>query len=70
MCKKQSKRDSILESITNVILGLIISFVLQLVLYPILEVSVTIKQNLIITFVFFVASFLRGYLIRRFFNKF
>ena len=67
---KQSKRDSILESITNVVLGLIISFVLQLVLYPILDIPVTINQNLIITFVFFVASFLRGYLIRRFFNKF
>ena len=66
---KQSKRDSILESITNVVLGLIISFVLQLVLYPILDIPVTINQNLIITFVFFVASFLRGYLIRRFFNK-
>ena len=67
---KQSKRDSILESMTNVFLGLIISFVLQLVLYPILEIPVTINQNLIITFVFFIASFLRGYLIRRFFNKF
>lgn len=66
---KQSKKHSALESATNVILGLVISFLIQLVLYPILGLKVSLNQNLIITFVFFVASFLRGYLIRRFFNK-
>jgi hypothetical protein len=66
---KQSKKHSIYESTTNVVVGLIISFVIQLLLYPMLNIPVSINQNLIITFVFFIASFLRGYVIRRIFNK-
>ena len=65
----QSKKHSIFETITNIVIGLIISFLIQLWIYPLLKIPVTIKQNLIITFIFFVASFIRGYVIRRIFNK-
>ena len=65
----QSKKHSILESITNVIVGLVISFLIQLAIYPILNIPVTLSQNIIITIVFFIASFVRGYVIRRIFNK-
>lgn len=66
---KQSKKHSALESITNVVIGLIMSIVTQMILYPILGIPVTFSQNLIITAVFFVISFIRGYVIRRFFNR-
>lgn len=66
---KQSKKHSALESITNVVIGLIMSIVTQMILYPILGIPVTFSQNLIITAVFFVISFVRGYVIRRFFNR-
>jgi ABC-type uncharacterized transport system permease subunit len=65
----QTKKQSILESAVNVISGLITSFAIQLVLFPILNIPVTINQNFIITAIFFVASFVRGYIIRRIFNK-
>lgn len=65
----QSKTKSIIESLTNTIVGLGLSFGIQLILYPIMNIPVTINQNIIITFVFFMASFLRGYFIRRIFNK-
>jgi len=65
----QTKRQSILESTVNVISGLIISFAIQLAIFPILNIPVTINQNFIITAIFFVASFVRGYIIRRIFNK-
>ncbi len=65
----QSRKGSALESATNVITGLLISFLIQLWIYPALGIPVTIRQNVFITFVFFVASFLRGYFIRRIFNK-
>lgn len=65
----QSKKMSALESITNVIVGLLVSFGIQLVIYPILNIPVTLKENVIITSVFFVASFLRGYILRRVFNR-
>ena len=65
---KQSRKHSVAESVTNVIFGLLISFLIQLWIYPFLNIPVTINQNIIITFVFFLVSFIRGYIIRRVFN--
>jgi ABC-type uncharacterized transport system permease subunit len=65
----QSKKYSVFESITNVIFGLIISFLIQLWVYPFLNIKVTLNQNIFITIIFFIASFLRGYVIRRIFNN-
>lgn len=66
----QSKKKSILESISNVIAGLVISFLIQLWIYPLLNIEVSINQNIFITFIFFLASFVRGYIIRRIFNRY
>lgn len=65
----QSKKLSIIESITNTLTGLIVSFGIQILIYPFLNIEVTINQNIFITLVFFIASFLRGYIIRRIFTK-
>ena len=66
---KQSKKHSLIESIANVVVGLVISFLIQLIIYPALNIIVSINQNLFITMVFFLASFFRGYVIRRIFNN-
>lgn len=66
---KQSKKHSALESVTNVIVGLLVSVATQMILYPILGIPVSFNQNLIITAVFFILSFVRGYVIRRIFNN-
>jgi hypothetical protein len=66
---KQSKKHSALESVTNVVVGLAVSIVTQMILFPALNIPVTFNQNLVITFVFFVLSFVRGYIIRRIFNN-
>jgi len=65
----QSKKHSILETLVNIIIGLIISFIIQLILFPLLNIPVSTKQNIIITIVFFIASFIRGYFVRRLFNS-
>ena len=65
----QTKKNSLIESVTQTIIGLGTSFLIQLLIYPALGIAVSFGQNLIITFVFFVVSILRGYLIRRYFNK-
>jgi uncharacterized protein YacL len=65
----QTKKQSLTETIVNIVLGLIISFVIQLILFPILKIPVSINENIIITIVFFVASLVRGYFVRRYFNK-
>jgi hypothetical protein len=67
--KNQTKKHSLIESIIQTLIGLITSIIVQLILYPILNIPVTLKQNIIITIVFFVVSVVRGYLVRRFFNK-
>jgi len=65
----QTKRKSLIEAVTNTVVGLVTSFAIQLIIYPALNIPVTIGQNVLITFVFFAASIVRGYLLRRVFNR-
>ena len=64
----QTKKQSAFESVVNIVIGLITSFLIQLVIYPLLNIPVSLNQNIIITIVFFIASFVRGYFVRRYFN--
>lgn len=65
----QTKRKSLLEAVVNTVSGLVISFIIQLIIYPTMGIPVKLYQNVIITFVFFIASIIRSYLVRRIFNK-
>lgn len=65
----QNKKHSIVESITQTIIGLGTSITIQVILYPIMDIPVSFEQNLIITAVFFVVSIIRGYVVRRVFNR-
>lgn len=66
---KQTKKHSIIESISQTIIGLLTSILIQAIIYPLLNIPVTFSQNLIITAVFFITSIVRGYFVRRIFNK-
>lgn len=66
----QSKRFSFIEALTNTLTGLLVSFGIQLIIYPAMDIPVRLSQNVIITLVFTIASILRGYIVRRIFNKF
>lgn len=68
MSTKQSKKLSVLESITNTAIGLISSYMIQLTVFPWFNIHMSHATNIKITLIFFVASFFRSYLIRRFFN--
>jgi hypothetical protein len=65
----QSKKHSFIESIIQTFIGLAVSFCIQLIIYPLMNIEVSFKQNILITFVFTIASIIRGYIIRRIFNK-
>jgi len=65
----QSKKNSFIESLLNTVVGFLISLLVQLIIYPILNIPVTIFQNIIITSVFTIVSIIRGYIIRRYFNS-
>ena len=65
----QTKKKSFIETITQTFSGLIVSFIIQLIIYPAMGIPVTIGQNVLITLVFVTVSIIRGYAIRRIFNK-
>jgi high-affinity Fe2+/Pb2+ permease len=65
----QNKKQSLIEAISGTIIGLVFSFVIQIIIYPALDIEVSIGQNLLITSIFFIVSIVRGYLVRRLFNK-
>jgi hypothetical protein len=67
---KQSIRNSWLEIATNTIVGFIISLGIQLVMYPMLDLEVTMGENISITLIFMSIGILRSYIIRRIFNKY
>ena len=67
--KKQTKKQSVIESSIQTIIGLGTSIIIQVILYPFMGIPVTFSQNFIITAVFFFVSIVRGYFVRRFFNK-
>lgn len=64
----QSKKQSVIESVTQTMIGLITSIAVQLIIYPLMDIPVSFKQNLIITSIFFTVSIIRGYVVRRLFN--
>lgn len=65
----QSKKHSLIESITNTLIGFMVSLLIQLIIYPVMGIPVKFSQNIIITLVFTIVSILRGYIVRRIFNK-
>jgi len=64
----QSKITSLLEAIINTLAGFLVSLLIQLIIYPAMGIPVTFAQNILITAIFTLASIIRGYVIRRFFN--
>lgn len=65
----QKPKLSLIEAITNTTAGFIISFLIQIIIYPLMSIPVRFHQNIIIITIFTIASILRGFIIRRIFNK-
>lgn len=65
----QTKKQSLVEAITNTTVGFCISLLATFIIFPLVEIESTGTKNVIVTVFFTVISILRGYLIRRIFNK-
>lgn len=65
----QTKKQSFLESLTNTAVGFIISLASTFVIFPLVGYESTPFKNLVVTVFFTVISIIRGYVIRRWFNK-
>jgi len=67
----QTKQESLIESLTQTAIGFLVSlFTWYCILWTeLFDITVTFADNLLITGIFTVVSIIRGYLIRRFYNR-
>jgi len=66
----QSKKDSVIEIAINVGSGYFVGMLVQVIIFPFFNLEVSLWDNAIITLWFTLASFIRGYILRRIFNKY
>lgn len=67
---EQSKLESLEETLVNVGTGFFISMIIQFVVVPLVSgYYPTAGQNILITLIFTVASVIRGFCVRRLYNK-
>jgi ABC-type bacteriocin/lantibiotic exporter with double-glycine peptidase domain len=65
----QSKLNSILESLSNTAIGLLTTLIFSPIIYSMVGMTYTYSQLGLVTILFTALSIVRGYIIRRFFNK-
>ncbi len=66
----QTKLFSFIETITNVVIGFVIALIAQIIVFPMFDINISIRDDLIISAIFTVVSIIRGYTLRRIFNYF
>lgn len=64
----QPKRMSWAETIISTLIGYLVALATQLTVFPLMGISVTISENLLIGVIFTIVSIIRGYFVRRLFN--
>jgi hypothetical protein len=64
----QSKKHSHYEIATNMIAGLVIGWLIVFLIFPLMGVETTAAHATASSGIFFIASYIRSYLIRRIFN--
>ena len=65
----QTKKNSLLEAFSNTVIAFFISMAVAYFVYPIYFPEIKFSQTFELTLIFTVLSILRGYIIRRFFNR-
>lgn len=65
----QTKRQSLKETVISTFIGLAVSLIAQIVVFPLYNLEVSFNQNIQITIIFTIVSIVRGYFVRRYFNK-
>jgi len=65
----QSRRMALAEAMTNVVVGFVFAVGVQTLVFPLVGLSVTFGENLLIGAAFTVASVIRGHVLRRIFER-
>jgi len=66
----QSRRMSMVEAITNVAVGYALAVVTQIVVFPWFDLHPSLGENLALGGLFTAISLIRGYTLRRLFERF
>lgn len=66
----QSKKMSLLETWMSTVVGFGLSFLVQISIFPLYGIHIPLSSDFQIVVIFTVASILRGYCVRRYFNQF
>jgi hypothetical protein len=65
----QSPTMSLIEAATNVIVGYLLAIATQIVVFPLFGIRTGMTEHLTIGLAFVVVSLVRGYLLRRLFER-
>jgi hypothetical protein len=65
----QTRTHSFIETCTNVGIGWVTAFTLQLIIFPLFDINIPLSTNIKISVIFTIAAIIRGYIVRRYFNK-
>ena len=65
----QSKRMSLIETLVSTAIGYLVAVATQAAVFPLFGLHVPLQDNLMIGAIFTVVSIVRGYLVRRVFNR-
>ena len=67
---KQSRTMSMIEAAANVVAGYVLAIATQIVVFPWFGIEAAIGEHLAIGLLFLGVSLIRGYLLRRLFERF
>jgi hypothetical protein len=67
---KQSRAMSLLEAATNVVVGFALAILTQLTVFPVLDLPISTPQAMLTSAIFTAISLLRGFALRRLFERF
>lgn len=65
----QTKLQSRIETLVQQAIGFIVAMISQLIIFPVFDIHINMKDNLLIGIYFTIVSIIRSYLVRRAFNK-
>lgn len=66
----QSRRMSLIEAVINVVVGYSLAVGMQIAVFPVFDIHIALRDQLSIGFAFTGISLVRGYLLRRLFERF
>jgi hypothetical protein len=65
----QTKTHSAIESAVNILIGYLVALASQIAIFPLFDIHVALRENMLIGFWFTIISLVRSYILRRIFNK-